>query len=479
MAHHHGAGTRGKTGQTQGLNAGLIVGAALYSPRMIHRDIIAAIATAPGRGGIGVIRVSGAGLAGFAAGLTSRRLEVRRAILTPFLDASGNALDEGLALLFAAPHSYTGEDVLELQGHGGPIVLRQVLQRCLELGARLARPGEFTERAYLNGRIDLAQAESVADLIEASTTLAARAALGSLRGDFSKLIQGLTEKIIGLRTLLEATLDFPEEEVEFLTSGRAREKLSTIQQEVDATLAATRQGSLLRDGIQAVLIGAPNVGKSSLLNRLAGEEVAIVTDIPGTTRDAVREQIDIDGMPVHIIDTAGLRETGDAIERIGIGRTWALIEKADLALVVSDAAGADDAADRAIIDRLPSGLGRIRVMNKIDLAGRQSARESAGNEERVWISAKTGEGLTLLKQAIWDQAGWHPAGEGLFTARARHVAALQEAQRHLALAAGLTDRLELYAEELRLTHEALGSITGEFTADDLLGEIFSKFCIGK
>ncbi len=446
---------------------------------MIHRDIIAAIATAQGRGGIGVIRVSGSGLAQFAAGLTPRRLEARRAVLTPFLDASGNALDEGLVLFFEAPHSYTGEDVLELQGHGGPLVMRQLLQRCLELGARLARPGEFTERAYHNGRMDLAQAESVADLIEASTTLAARAALRSLQGNFSFLIQSLTEKIVELRTLVEATLDFPEEEVEFLTAGRAQERLVAVQREVDATLAATRQGNLLRDGIQAVLIGAPNVGKSSLLNRLAGDEIAIVTELPGTTRDTLREQIDIDGMPVHIIDTAGLRDAEDAVERIGISRTWAMIEKADLALLVSDATGTDDVADRAIINRLPAGLERIRVMNKIDLAGRSAARITAGAEEQIWVSAKTGEGMTLLKQAIWNHAGWHPAGEGLFTARTRHVTALQQTHAHLIAAASLTNRLELYAEELRLAHEALGSITGEFTPDDLLGEIFSKFCIGK
>lgn len=446
---------------------------------MIHRDIIAAIATAPGRGSIGIIRVSGAALASFAQALIPGPLEARHARLTPFLDSSGAVLDEGLVLYFPAPHSYTGEDVLELQGHGGPVVMRQLLQRCVELGARLARPGEFTERAYLNGRMDLAQAEGVADLIEASTTLAARAALRSLHGEFSQLIQKLIEKIVGLRTLLEATLDFPDEEVEFLTAGRAQEKLAVVQRDLDAALAATRQGSLLRDGIQAVLIGAPNVGKSSLLNRLAGEDLAIVTEMPGTTRDTVREQIEIDGMPVHIIDTAGLRETGDAVERIGISRTWAMIGKADLALLVSDASGMDDAADRAIIDQLPAGLVRIRVLNKIDLAGRNAARESGNAEEQVWISAKTGEGLELLKQAISDRAGWHPAGEGLYTARARHVEALEAARRHLAVAVGLTTQLELYAEELRLAHEALGRITGEFTPDDLLGEIFSKFCIGK
>lgn len=446
---------------------------------MIQRDIIAAIATAPGRGGIGIIRISGPSLAALAAGLTPRQLRPRLAAYTPFFDAAGNALDEGLALYFAAPHSYTGEDVLELQVHGGPVVMRQLLQRCVELGARLARPGEFTERAYLNGRMDLAQAEGVADLIEASTALAARAALHSLQGQFSQLIQQLSKKVVSLRALLEATLDFPDEEVEFLTAGRAQDRLTEIRQAVAATLSATRQGSLLRQGIQAILIGASNVGKSSLLNRLAGDDVAIVTELPGTTRDALREQIDIDGLPVHIIDTAGLRETGDAVERIGISRTWAMIEKADLALLVADAGGTDDAAERAIIDRLPPGLGRIRVLNKIDLIQRKGARESIAAEERVWVSAKTGEGLELLKQAIWERAGWHPAGEGLFTARARHVAALQRAQQHLAAAASQTDHLELYAEELRLAHEALGSITGEFTPDDLLGEIFSTFCIGK
>ena len=446
---------------------------------MIPRDTIAAIATAPGRGGIGVVRVSGRDLMRFASALISKPLQPRRAVLTAFCDHAGDPIDEGIALFFPAPHSYTGEDVIELQGHGGPVVMRQLLQRCLEIGARLARPGEFTERAYLNGRMDLAQAEGVADLIEASTALAARAALRSLKGDFSELIQGLTSRIVALRTLLEATLDFPEEEVEFLTAGRAAEQLTTIREQLDRVMASTQQGSLLREGIHAVLIGEPNVGKSSLLNRLAGEDVAIVTDVPGTTRDAVREQIDIDGLPVHIIDTAGLRETDDPVERIGIRRTWTQIEKADLALVVSDAAGVDDSGQQGIINRLPAGLARIRVLNKIDLAERPFAREAQDNEDRVWVSAKTGAGLDLLKQAIWDRAGWHPSGEGLFSARARHTAALQLAQAHLARAAEQTRHLELYAEELRLAHEALCTITGEFTPDDLLGEIFSKFCIGK
>lgn len=446
---------------------------------MTPRDTIAAIATAPGRGGIGVVRISGRDLSRFASDLISKSLQPRRAVLAAFRDRAGDSIDEGIALFFPAPHSYTGEDVIELQGHGGPVVMRQLLQRCLELGARLARPGEFTERAYLNGRMDLAQAQGVADLIEASTALAARAALRSLQGNFSELIQELVSKIVALRTLLEATLDFPEEEVEFLTAGRAADQLAAIREQLDRVIASTRQGSLLRDGIQAVLIGEPNVGKSSLLNRLAGDEVAIVTDVPGTTRDAVREQIDIDGLPVHIIDTAGLRETEDAVERIGISRTWAQIEKADLALVVSDAGGADAAGLRSIIDRLPAGLARVVVINKIDLTGHAAGRETEGNEDRVRVSAKTGAGLDQLKQAIWDRAGWNPSGEGLFTARARHVAALQAARDHLTQATAQTRHLELYAEELRLAHEALCTITGEFTPDDLLGEIFSRFCIGK
>ena len=446
---------------------------------MIHCDVIAAIATAPGRGGIGVVRVSGNALQTYAAPLIPRPLTPRHAAYTPFLDAAGQAIDEGLALFFPAPHSYTGEDVLELHGHGGPVVLQQLLQRCLELGARLARPGEFTERAFLNGRMDLAQAEGVADLIEASTALAARAALHSLQGQFSQLIQLLSNDLVRLRTLLEATLDFPEEEVEFLTAGRAEQQLAAIREQLAATLAATRQGSVLRDGIQVVLVGEPNVGKSSLLNRLAGEDIAIVTATPGTTRDALRQQIDLGGVPVHVIDTAGLRETEDPVERLGIARTWAAIGKADLALLIEDASAATGASNQGIIDRLPAGLSRIRVVNKIDLVGTQARCTRGDAGVAVWVSARTGEGFADLKQVIWEQAGWQPSGEGVFTARARHIEALQAAQRHLATAATLGNRLELYAEELRLAHEALGRITGAFSADDLLGEIFSKFCIGK
>ncbi len=446
---------------------------------MIHRDVIAAIATAPGRGGIGVVRVSGHALQVYAARLIPRKLAPRFATYTPFFDAAGQAVDEGLALFFPAPHSYTGEDVLELHGHGGPVVLQLLLQRCLELGARLARPGEFTERAFLTGRMDLAQAEGVADLITASSALAARAALHSLQGLFSQLIQSLSSDIVRLRGLLEATLDFPEEEVEFLTAGRAEQQLEAIRQQLATTLAATRQGSVLRDGIQVVLVGEPNVGKSSVLNRLAGEDMAIVTAVPGTTRDALRLQIDLGGVPVHVIDTAGLRETEDPIERLGIARTWAAIEKADLALLIEDASAEAGGSNRHIIDRLPAGLGRIRVINKIDLVRAQAHGNRGGAGMEVWVSALTGEGFADLQQAIWEQAGWQPTGEGLFTARARHIEALQVAEGHLAAAATLGNRLELYAEELRLAHAALGRITGAFSADDLLGEIFSKFCIGK
>lgn len=449
---------------------------------MISRDIIAAIATAPGRGGIGVVRVSGPSLTAFVAALPGRALSPRLATRAVFNDRAGQAIDEGLALFFPAPHSYTGEDVLELQGHGSPVVLAQLLQRCVELGARLARPGEFTERAYLNGRIDLAQAESVADLIEASTATAANAALRSLQGQFSQLIQSLNDKTIALRMLVEATLDFPEEDVDFLNAGRAAQQLQTLREQLAQVLGVTRLGALLREGIHVVLVGEPNVGKSSLLNRLAGDDIAIVTDVPGTTRDTLREQIDLDGLPVHIIDTAGLREAGDKVERIGIERTWAAVAKADLVLLLSDATrdgGQGKNGSAAILERLPATLPRLHVMNKIDLVGRSAGLDRQADKTWVWLSAKSGEGIDALKQAIREQAGWQAAGEGLFTARARHVAALQAAAGHLDQAAAHTTELELYAEELRLAHEALGAITGEFTADDLLGEIFSRFCIGK
>ncbi|MCL6556276.1 MAG: tRNA uridine-5-carboxymethylaminomethyl(34) synthesis GTPase MnmE, partial [Burkholderiales bacterium] len=437
-------------------------------------DTIAAIATAPGRGAIGVVRVSGPATRAIAQGILGRIPVPRHATLADFLDAQGEVLDQGIALFFPAPHSFTGEDVLELQGHGGPAVLQLVLTRCLALGARLAEPGEFTRRAYLNDKLDLAQAESVADLIEAATAQAARSALRSLRGEFSREVGALRDALIDLRMLVEATLDFPEEELEFLEAAHAREKLSALRQQLDAVFARARQGSLLREGLHVVLIGRPNVGKSSLLNRLAGEEVALVTPIAGTTRDTVRELIQLDGIPVHIIDTAGLRETTDEVERLGIARTWAAVEKANIALLVTEAGTAPAAEDEAILARLPAGLPVLRVVNKIDLLG-EAPRLA---EETVYLSAKTGAGIELLRRRLLALAGWQETGEGVFMARARHLEALTRARAHLEAADTHWQELELMAEELKLAHNALATLTGEFTSDDLLGEIFARFCIG-
>lgn len=438
-------------------------------------DTIAAIATAPGRGAIGVVRVSGPATRAIAQGILGRIPAPRHATLADFLDAQGEVLDQGIALFFPAPHSFTGEDVLELQGHGGPAVLQLVLTRCLALGARLAEPGEFTRRAYLNDKLDLAQAESVADLIEAATAQAARSALRSLRGEFSREVRALRDALIDLRMLVEATLDFPEEELEFLEAAHAREKLSALRQQLDAVFARARQGSLLREGLHVVLIGRPNVGKSSLLNRLAGEEVALVTPIAGTTRDTVRELIQLDGIPVHIIDTAGLRETTDEVERLGIARTWAAVEKANIALLVTEAGTGPAAEDEAILARLPAGLPVLRVVNKIDLLG-EAPRLA---EETVYLSAKTGAGIELLRRRLLAVAGWQETGEGVFMARARHLEALTRARAHLEAADTHWQELELMAEELKLAHNALATLTGEFTPDDLLGEIFARFCIGK
>ena len=446
---------------------------------MRTHDTIAAIATAAGRGGIGVVRVSGPRLESLVRGVVGKPLAPRRAVLANFLDARSESIDQGVALFFPAPNSYTGEDVLELQGHGGPVVLHEILKRCLELGARVARPGEFTERAYLNEKLDLAQAESVADLIDAATTQAAKSALRSLQGAFSERIETLVRALIELRALVEATLDFPDEEIEFLKQADAEGKLAATRAQLATVLAASHQGSLLREGVHVVLAGQPNVGKSSLLNRLAGEDLAIVTEIPGTTRDAVRLSISLDGLPLHIIDTAGLRESADPVEKLGIERTWTAIGKADLVVLLLDAAQGEGPADHAILNQLPVGLPRITVMNKIDLLGRQAATESASGFIKVWLSAKSGVGVDQLRQALLEAVGWRADGEGLFMARERHVQALQQADAHLKRARELSGKLELFAEELRLAQEALGSITGEYSSDDLLGEIFSRFCIGK
>jgi len=443
---------------------------------------IAAIATAPGRGGVGVIRVSGTGLMAMAEALTGKSPRPRYATLTDFFAADGRPIDTGLLLYFPAPASFTGEDVLELQGHGGPVVMNLLLRRCLELGARLAEPGEFTRRAFLNGKLDLAQAEAVADLIDASTQAAARSAVRSLQGEFSRAIHALVDELIELRLRVEATLDFPEEDIDFLQATDAFGRLARL----DAQLATVRdkagQGKLLQAGLQVVLIGQPNVGKSSLLNRLAGDELAIVTPIAGTTRDALKSAIQIQGIPLHIIDTAGLRETGDEVEKIGIARTWQEIGKADLALLLLDARLGLTDADRAILAKLPANLRRITLRNKIDLIGEAPERHPEGSDIALSVSAKSGAGMELLEQAILEVAGWHQA-EDVFIARERHLQALERGAMHLGAARAEVESprpaLELFAEELRLAQNALAEITGAFTPDDLLGAIFSRFCIGK
>ena len=448
---------------------------------------IVAIATAAGRGAVGIVRASGRDLSPLIHQVCGRSLAPRQAVLLDFLDAQGQPIDRGLALHFPAPHSYTGEDVLELQAHGGPVVLQLLLARCLQAlpGARLAAPGEFTERAFLNDKLDLAQAEAVADLIDAGTEAAARSAGRALAGEFSHRADALAQRIVRLRTLVEATLDFPEEEIDFLQQADAAGQLSGITEALQALLATARQGALLREGLRVVIAGQPNVGKSSLLNALAGAELAIVTPIPGTTRDRVSESIQIEGVPVHVTDTAGLRrdeQAADEVERIGIGRSWDAIRSADCVLFLHDLtrAGQDaayDAAEREIEASLPPGVSVIEVWNKADAVGVSSSTEG------LTLSARTGQGLEALRQALLRTAGWQAAPEGVFIARARHVQALQRCAKHLALAqAHLTDNtpaLDLLAEELRLAHQALGDITGAFTAEDLLGEIFSKFCIGK
>jgi tRNA modification GTPase len=446
---------------------------------MPRADTIAAVATAPGRAGIGVVRVSGPAVRAIIAGILGRLPKPRAATLCDFRDAMDGTIDRGLALFFPAPHSYTGEDVLELHGHGGPAVLQLVLRRCLDLGARPAQPGEFTRRAYLNDKLDLAQAESVADLIDASSEAAARGAMRSLAGEFSARIGHLVSALIELRALVEATLDFPDEEIDFLERGDAFKRLARLRAELGEIQRAAEQGRILREGARCVLIGQPNVGKSSLLNRLAGDEVAIVTEIPGTTRDPLRHELVIDGVPVHVIDTAGLRESEEPVEKIGIERAWREIYQADVALLVVDVTRGMADADRTILARLPEKVKNIFIFNKIDLSGESpSARELEGRVE-IRVSAKSGAGLELLRTHILQAIGWRPAEEAQFMARERHLRALQQAEAALARAAGQTKAIELFAEELRLAQQALGEITGQFSAEDLLGEIFSRFCIGK
>lgn len=434
----------------------------------ISSDTIAALATPAGRGGIGVIRLSGPKVPQISARIAGRLLPPRLACLCAFRDARGEKIDEGIALYYPAPNSYTGEAVLELQGHGGPIVLQAVLDACLEAGARIAEPGEFTRRAFLQGKLDLAQAEAVADLIDAASREAARSALRSLTGEFSAAIGALQAQLVELRMLTEAMLDFPEEDVDALHRADASVRLADVRTALSEVMHKSRQGSLLRKGVHVVLAGRPNVGKSSLLNRLTGEDRAIVAAIPGTTRDSLREPIQLEGVPLIVVDTAGLRESLDAVERLGVERTRQEIQRADVLLTILDASSSESAL------RLEQAGERIDVYNKIDLAPGFTAPPGA-----VAVSAKTGEGLDDLRAAILQAAGWSSAGESTFLARARHLGALQATNAHLQAAVGEVRRPELFAEELRLAHEALASITGRYTADDLLGEIFSRFCIGK
>jgi tRNA modification GTPase len=453
-------------------------------------DPIVAIATAPGRGGIGIVRVSGSNLGPVidaVLGPEHRKLAPRHATHCAFLGSRGEPLDNGIALYFPAPHSYTGEHVLELQGHGGPVVLRLLVARCLEagrtVGLRIAEPGEFTRRAFLNDRLDLAQAEAVADLIDASTEAAARSAARSLAGEFSRAIQALTARLTDLRALVEATLDFPEEEIDFLEKADAAGRLQRVRAALDEVLLRAQQGAVLRDGLHVVLVGAPNVGKSSLLNALAGEDVAIVTAVPGTTRDRIAQPIQIGGLPIDVIDTAGVRATTDEVESIGIARTLAEVERADVVVHLVDAAQPSADADvlAQVTARTRRGVPLLTVVNKIDLTG--DAPHVAG--ETVHLSAHDGRGVELLREQLFRLAGWEQAadGENVFLARERHLQALVQARSHLEAAATYAARrdaaLDILAEELRLAQNQLSGITGEFSADDLLGVIFGRFCIGK
>jgi len=442
-------------------------------------ETIAAIATASGAGGIGIVRVSGAASRLIALGILGQCPTPRHAAYLDFKLEDGTLIDRGIAIFYENPHSYTGEDVLELQAHGGTALMQILLARCIELGARQAEPGEFTRRAYLNDKLDLAQAEAVADVISAATVEAAKSAVRSLSGEFSKHINALLLKLIDLRMFVEACLDFPEEEIDFITQGRVAEKLETIMVELMAVFSKAKQGSLLREGIVVVLVGQPNVGKSSLMNQLAGEDVAIVTSVAGTTRDTIKNAIQINGVPLHIIDTAGLRETDDEVEKFGIERTWRATETANIALLLVDAAHGIGEQEKAILARLPQEIRKIWVHNKIDVGNTKPSCKQIDGATHIYLSAKTGDGLALLKNQLLALAGYQSNSEGIFMARARHLQALAEVDAHLNGAKRQMSSAELLAEELRLAQDDLASITGEFTPDDLLGEIFSKFCIGK
>jgi len=451
---------------------------------MTRKLPIIAVATAPGKAGVGVVRISGPSLKSITTALFQKELSPRQASLVTLRDAGGQIIDQLIAIYFLAPSSFTGEDVLELQCHGGPQLLELVMRRCLELGKDeglvIAEPGEFTLRAYLNNKIDLAQAEAIADLIDAQSEAAVRGAARSLQGAFSHDINNLIEEITQLRILVESTLDFPEEEIEFLENALARERLAAVKTKLQALRDGAKQGKILRDGIQLVLAGAPNVGKSSLLNRLAGEEIAIVTPIAGTTRDRVKESITIEGVPMHIIDTAGLRPTSDIVEAKGIERSWDAIRLADLVIFLRDPQSSDDGLREQILLEIPAKCPILEVVNKSDLVTSGSENNS---KEAILISAKTGAGLDALRQKILEIVGWSGSQEGAIIARRRHLDCLERASEHIAraeqFAANGNNSLELFAEELFLAQNHLGQITGKLLPDDLLGKIFSQFCIGK
>lgn len=448
---------------------------------MIKQNTIAAIATAHGRGGVGIIRISGNEVQNIAKAILGQLPSPRIATLLPFLDAQQQPIDDGIAIFFPNPHSFTGEDVLELQGHGGPVVLDMLLKRCLSLGAKIAQPGEFSERAFLNDKMDLAQAEAVADLIDSSSEQAARSAVRSLQGEFSKKINTLLESLIQCRMYIEAALDFPEEEIDFLADSIVTDKINHIKQQIITLRASAKQGSLLRDGMQLVIAGRPNAGKSSLLNALSGQDSAIVTDIAGTTRDILRESINLDGMPLHIIDTAGLRDSNDPVEKIGIERAWQQIKQADLIILLIDASVGYQTIEKNIAKELPDNVPVLKIINKVDLVSPDQVNELK-QDDNITISAKHKQGIDQLRSALKQRMGYEGGAESNFIARRRHLNALQETQEAIERGSIQLEQFnagELLAEELRLAQQSLGSITGAFTADDLLGEIFSSFCIGK
>ncbi len=447
-------------------------------------DTIAAIATPPGKGGVGIVRVSGPGVVEITQAILGTLPEARYAYYGPFLGSDAEVLDRGIALYFSGPNSFTGEDVLELQGHGGPVVLRWLLDRVVELGARLAEPGEFSKQAFMNNKLDLAQAEAISDLISSSSDQAARSAMRSLQGDFSREINALVEALIQLRSYVEAALDFPEEDIDFLSDGKVATDLRAIQARLQKVLHVAKQGVLLREGMSVVILGRPNAGKSSLLNALSGKDSAIVTDIEGTTRDIVKEEIQIDGMPLHVLDTAGLREAKDQVEKIGIERAWEALEKADRVLVVLQAGEGIHIEDQKILERLPAHIPVTLIRNKIDLIQASPKIEVDLKTQRsvIWLSAKHRTGLNLLTEHLKSEMGLTQTEEGVFMARKRHLDALSQALSWVENGQVQLESMmagELLAEDLRLAQQALSEITGKFTSDDLLGRIFSSFCIGK